>query len=864
MSVAGSTTLPSGRVALLFTDIQGSTALMGRLGAAYGDVLDQHDAVMRRVFRRYGGYEFSNEGDSFGAAFGSPVAAAEAALAAQRELAAATWPGDERVLVRMGIHYGEPKVRGRDYWGEDVHFAARVCSAAHGGQVVISAAMRATVGIGEAVSLGHHGLKDFPTPRELFQLVPPGAAPAIFPAPRTLSTCHDNLPSIKAPLFGRSAVLDRLQQLAGDGRRLVTLIGPGGIGKTRVAVAFGERVVGSFPDGVAFVALASTDAAHAAGAIADAIGAPRGGDADLAVIEHLRPRRMMLVLDNCEHLVDRAAALVTDVLERCPGVSVLATSQVPLGLVEETVHRLDPLATAADAPVGSGSAVEMLVERARARDASFVLAPADAPLVERLCVLLEGVPLAIELASARIRVFGVRPLLDALERNVDALASEDRDLPTRQRSLRAALEWTLSLLTAEERAAFAALGAFAESWSIEEADRLLQVELDELAVWSVLSRLIDASLVLVKGDGRFAMPERVRRHATELLASSPDADRWRRRHAEVVGEELRELTLQAHVDCRRMLANISDLLPEVLQAIGWARAADADAYRHVVGLTAPGLAKLGELAVVADDVPQLAGTGDATCYDDAALALADGLLHGMRWSTETEAEVATLERAAAGFERYGDPREAVIAGYRVAAALEAAGDVVAALERTDRMEPLVEAIPDPRWREEWERRAATFFELDAAGLARRREVLDRWGIGTGTFAIGHGYNEAMIAGLTGNPAAALATCGQALRDVPRQQLSITLDHVKCAAWLLAELGQDQQSVLLRAAIDAVYRARTGAEHGDVMPEFTRAFAASEQRLTDEALAEARARGRALSYDEMVDLALRCTTAGVTA
>lgn len=860
MSAAPSVALPTGRVALLFTDIEGSTALLNRLGDVYGDVLDDHDRIVREVFAECGGHEFSNEGDAFGAAFPDPGGAVRAAREIQRRLCGHPWPGDEQPRVRIGVHLGEPKVRGHDYWGEDVHFAARVCSAAHGGQVIVSAAMRATLAPGEATSLGHHGLKDFPTPRELFQVLVPDGGPARFPPPRTLSTYHDNLPSITLPLYGRDGVLDDLDRLLRDGRRLVTLIGPGGIGKTRVAVALGERLVERFPDGVAFVALAATDAEHAAGAIADAVGAARGGEADIAVLEHLRQRRMVVVLDNCEHLVDRAAAMVAEMLRRCPGIVVLATSQVPLGLVEETVWRLEPLATDAPASDRSGRspATEMLVERARARDASYSLGTADEELVERLCVLLDGVPLALELASARIRVFGIRRLVEALERNVDALASDDRDLPSRQRSLRAALDWTLSLLTPQEQDAFAALASFAEAWSIEQAEGLFAGELDEIAVWGVLSRLIDASLVLVQGDGRFAMPERVRRHAAELLAASPDQARRRRRHAEVVGQEMREVALQVHVDYRRMLANVADLLPEVLQALAWTKAHAPDAYRHVVGLTAPGLAKLGQLAVVADDVPRLVREGDPQDYDDAALAFADGLCHGMRWSSDTEAEVATFERAARGYAAHGDVREAVIAGSRAAGAMEADDRIGAALERMDALAPLVEAIADRRWREEWERRAAAIFELEPASLARRQRVLERWGVGTGTYAVGHGYNEAILAGLGGETELALVRCAEALRDVPRQQLYLTLDHVKAVAWLLAELHDDVASVQLRAAIDAVYRARTGAEHGDVLPEYTLAFTASEQRLSPDALAEARAHGATLAYDDLVDRALEMT------
>ena len=861
MSAAGSTALPSGRVALLFTDIQGSTALMGRLGAAYGDVLDQHDAIVRRVFARLGGYEFSNEGDSFGAAFPDPADAARAALEVQQEVAAHAWPEGERVLVRMGLHYGEPKVRGDDYWGEDVHFAARVCSAAHGGQIILSAAMRAALDDDATVSLGHHGLKDFPTPRELFQLVPPDGRTEQFPPPRTLSAFHNNLPSIASPLIGRDDEVAELSEMLTTGRRLVTVIGPGGMGKTRLAIAVGEGLATEFADGVAYVALSPVDAEHAPAALAEATGAALGGDPLLAAREHLRHRRMLVVLDNCEHLVDAAATLALDLLEHCPGVAVLATAQVPLGLFEETIRRLAPLTSGEGSGGAGGSAIEMLVARSKARDSTFSLT-ADSGTLERLCALLDGLPLAIELAAARIRVFGVERLLAALERDVDALGGAGRDLPARQQSLRAALDWTLSLLTPTERDVFAAFAAFAESWSIEQAEGLFDGELDEVAVWDALSRLIDASLVLVKGDGRFAMPERVRRHAAELLAASPREDLRRKRHAEVIGQEMRELTLEVHVDYRRMLANVADLLPEVLQALHWAR--ETSDYRHIIGLTAPGLAKLGRLAVVADAVPDLVVDDEARGYDDAALAFAEGLLHGMRWSTDADAEVTAFERAARGYLAFGDVREAVVAGHRAASALEAAGEVGAALARMDEMEPLVDLVADPRWREEWERRGATFFELDATGLEQRRRVLARWGVGTGTYSVGHAYNEAIIAGLSGDAATALTLSADALRDVPRQQLYLTLDHVKCVAWLLAGTGHDEESVELLAAIDAIYRARTGAEHGDVMPEYTDAFAASAGRLGPELLAVAQARGAALDYGELVDLALRHASAGVRA
>ncbi len=848
MGATAAGALPSGRVALLFSDIQGSTALLNRLGEAYGDVLDVHDRVMRDAFDTYGGYEFSNEGDAFGAAFGDPVAAAEAALEVQQRLDDTAWPRGERIRVRMGLHYGEPKVRGQDYWGEDVHFAARVCSAAHGGQIVMSAAMRATVGPERAVTLGHHGLKDFPTPRELFQLTAPGAGPEQFPPLKSLSTFRSNLPSIATPLIGRDQVLDDLAGLFADGHRLVTLTGAGGMGKTRVAIALGERLGEELPDGVAFVPLAAVDPANVATAVAEATGAPRGGDADIAVQEHLARRRMLVILDNCEHLVEAAAALVTSILEHCPRVVVLATAQLPLDLAAERVHRLPPLVDAA---------ARMFIDRACSHDATFTVTEAELQHVEELCALLDGFPLAIELAAARVRLLGVERLLRALRKDLHALGAGSRELPERHRTLETALTWTLSLLTSAERDAFVALAAFAASWSLEEAEQLLDEELDEVAVWEVMTRLMDASLVVVRGDGRFAMPQRVRQHASELLAASADEDRRRRRHAEVVGQEMRELVLEMYVDYRRMVANAADLLPEVLQAVAWARSSAPDFYRHVVGLTAPGLGKLGHLAVVADDVPALAeGIGEPRNWDDAALVYAVGLCHAMRFSTDTEGETAAFDAAARGFAAYGDPREVVQAGYMAGAALEVADRLPEAIHRFAEPQTSIARIDDPRWRDEFERRLAYSYSFDREGLGKRQEVLARVGIGTGVYAVGHWYNEALIAGRTGEVERALGCCAKAFLITPVQQLYITLNLVKCVAWLLAMDRHDAQSVEVRAAIQAIYHARTGAEHGNMLPEWAPAFAASDERLGEAAVGELRARGAGLSYDELVDRARR--------
>lgn len=846
MGAADGAALPSGRVALLFSDIEGSTALLNRLGDAYGEVLDQHDRIIRAAFARHGGHEFSNEGDAFGAAFGDPAAAARAALEVQRELDGADWPGGERVRVRMGLHYGEPRLRGADYWGEDVHFAARVCSAAHGGQVIISAATRAALANHDVLSLGNHGLKDFPTPRELFQLVAVGAEPEQFPPPKTLSTFRSNLPSISTPLIGREHVLADVAGLFADCHRLVTLTGAGGMGKTRVALALGERLGAHYPDGVAFVPLSAVDGIGAAAAVAEATGTPRGGDVAIALLEHLARRRMLIILDNCEHLADAAAALSMRILDRCPQVAILATAQLPLDLASETVYRLPPLVTG----------VEMFVDRARARDRSFRVNDAERDKVEELCALLEGSPLAIELAAARVRLLGLDRLLELLQRDVEALGGGGRDLPERHRSLRAALDWTLGILTPEVRDVFIGFGAFAMSWSLEEAEQLFAEKLDELAVWEALTRLMDASLVVVRGDGRFAMPQRVRQHAADLLDASALGDHYRGRHAELIGRELHELALDAFVDYRRQLANIVDLLPEARRALSWSREQPSVTRRHVVGLLAPALSRTGNLALVVDDLADFPPPPlDPRTYDDTTHCFALGLVHAMRWSTDTDAEVGLFDRAVRGFTDHGDPREVVYSHY-MADNAECVGtpEIGSRPERLDAMSAAAALVPDPRWQAEVARCRALqmSFEPDSAIL---HQVVATLGMGTGCFSIEHHGNQAHAACLRGDLAVSAYWFARTLRETSRQQLYLVLNNVKAFCWMLAVRNEDELCCELRAAINKIYRTRTGSDHGDLYPQWGPAFAESEARLPPERAVTARARGAAMSYDELVDRAI---------
>jgi class 3 adenylate cyclase len=377
--------LPAGTVTFLFTDIEGSTRLLQQLGDCYAAVRDEHAAIVRQAIEAGGGVEVSTEGDSFFVAFASPQAAVRAAVAAQRGLAAHDWPAGFPMRVRMGLHTGEGVLGGDNYVGIDVNRAARIAAAGHGGQVIVSDATRALVehALPEGVSfrdLGPHRLKDIAAPEHLHELVVQGLR-ADFPPPRTLDARRDNLPVQLTSFVGRQEEIAEVKKLLGR-TRLVTLSGPGGVGKTRLAVAVAERLRDRFAAGIVFVPLAAvTRPELALAGIARAVGADLAGtDAPLeALAEQLGDGRWLLVLDNLEHVIDVAGDL-DELLARCPGVAILATSRTVLGLGAEREYPVAPLSLPAD-PAGvpvealmAAPAVALFVER-RARCATTSPSP---------------------------------------------------------------------------------------------------------------------------------------------------------------------------------------------------------------------------------------------------------------------------------------------------------------------------------------------------------------------------------------------------------------------------------------------------------------------------------------------------------
>jgi predicted ATPase/DNA-binding SARP family transcriptional activator len=518
---------PSGLVTFVITDIEGSTRLIRRLEGRYDAVIDRHDELLRSVWEEHGGVHVSARGDSCLAAFGDAPSALRACADAQRRLAVEPWPPDGRPLVRMGVHTGLASPRDSDYIALAVHQAARVMAAAHGGQVLASeaAATNTDAPTGLALrSVGRYRLRDFDEPVRLFELAGPGLS-ADFPAVRAMPVDGHNLTNPPTSFIGREADLAEVLTLVGAGK-LLTLLGPGGVGKSRLALAAGLAAASNWNDGVWLVDLSPVQEPRLIGAtVASVLGVAAGTGADdwEATLRHLQGRRTLLVLDNCEHLAADVARLVADLLSACDDVGVLATSREPLGTALEVVWRVAPLALprtrATVDEAGAVPSVRLFVERAQSTRPGFTLDHANVETVVQLCRRLDGLPLALELAAAQTSVLSAADLLHGLDDRFRFLRSRKRSVPDRQRTMDAVMAWSYRLLSPDERAVLRRVSVFCSGFTLDAAAESGR-DLEDCDVLGAVWALADKSLVVVDltaNETRYRLLETVRDYARRLL-----------------------------------------------------------------------------------------------------------------------------------------------------------------------------------------------------------------------------------------------------------------------------------------------------------------------------------------------------------
>jgi predicted ATPase/class 3 adenylate cyclase len=590
--------LPLGTVTFLFTDIEGSTQLVAKIGPkAFADVLDRHNRLIRDAVAAHDGVDAGTAGDSFLIVFRNAASAVAAAIEAQRALAATTWPADAEVRVRMGVHTGEGIAGGDGYVGLDIHRAARIASAAHGGQVLLSEASRAAtapdlppgVGVRE---LGQHDLRGLAEPERIYQLMIDGLA-SDFPPLRSSTTPRTPLPVQLTTFVGRERELGEVTAML-QADRLVTLVGVGGIGKTRLMIQVALPVAGLHRHGACFVELAPIgDPGLVEPEVARALGVQQepGRAITDTLIDFLRAKDLLVLFDNCEHVIDAASELTQRLLASCPTLQILASSREPLGVGGEAIFTVPPLGlpdaldprTAVNEPglaqIGGVEAVRLFVDRAGAVLPAFRLDRANVSAVVEICRRLDGIPLALELASARVAVMSVQEIADRLGDRFRLLTGGGRAAVPRQQTLQAAIDWSWGLLTDADRRFLRRLSVFVGGWTLEAA-AVVTDSGDAMEALDGVGRLVARSLVFLDraGPTRYGMLETIRHYASAKLVASGEAETARGRHLGYY----RTLAAQAESALQGpdMVAWLQRLDPEaenLRAALGWAFQAEAEA-----------------------------------------------------------------------------------------------------------------------------------------------------------------------------------------------------------------------------------------------------------------------------------------------
>ena len=537
--------LPTGDVTFLFSDMEGSTRLWERFPETMPAVLARHDALFSEAVAAGGGDIFKRGGDSFCIAFPHPVAAVTAGLAVQRGLHRESWPLPEghTPRVRIALHTGKADQRDGDYFGLALSQTARLLAAAHGGQTLVSESAAAVLSVSlpeEAglISQGRHRLKDLAQPQEIFQLIHPDL-PAEFPPLRSLESFTHNLPGQLTSFIGREEEMATARRLLQE-TRLLTLTGTGGTGKSRLALQVAADLLGEYPDGVWLVELAPlSDPALLPQAIAAVLGAGEEPPRPLreTLTDLLRPKELLLILDNCEHLIEASARLSENLLRACPRLQILATSREALEIGGESTLPVPSLTTPASGltleSLARFECVRLFVDRATSALPTFRLSAGNAPAVAQVCARLDGIPLALELAAARVTVLTPEQISSRLDNRFQLLSGGSRTALPRQQTLRALIDWSYDLLLPAEQALLRRLSVFAGGWSLEAAETVC-VDGEGRDVLDLLSRLVAKSLVVVEppeaGQVRYHLQENLRQYARDRLAQTDEEPRLAHSH----------------------------------------------------------------------------------------------------------------------------------------------------------------------------------------------------------------------------------------------------------------------------------------------------------------------------------------------
>ncbi len=630
--------LPSGTITFAFTDIEGSTQRWERDRAAMQQAVRRHDALMRAAIVANAGRVFKTIGDAFCAAFSRPEDAVGAMLAAQRSLAAEDFGAIDGLRVRAAIHTGTADERDGDYFGPAVNRVARLLAIGHGGQVLLSGA---TADIAQSAlesqaslrDLGEHRLKDLARPERVYQLVAPDLL-AEFPPLRSLDALKNNLPRVLTTFVGREKELAEITALLEE-HQLVTLVGSGGIGKTRASLQVAANLLDGSGDGVWFIELAplaSGDYVASAVAQAMGLGLASNGDPVENLARALESKHALLVFDNCEHLIEAAARVIATLLRACPKVKILASSRQSLGIAGEAAYRVPSLTVPdqVDATQLSAqdtaryAAMALFVERACAADNRFALTDDNAPTIADICRRLDGIPLAIELAAARVKILSPRQLRERLDERFRVLTGGNRDVLPRQQTLRALIDWSHDLLDERERTLFRRLGIFVNGFTLEGVVAVGSgTGLDEFDVLDVLASLVDKSLVLAEAEGdalRYRLLESTRVYAREKLEAAGERETCSARHLRYMRD--RFVAARAHAEQTARLAELDEALRTELEdarvALDWA----VNGQNAAVGgelLAAIGSRWGGGIALEREGLARLEAFATALRADDSAL-----------------------------------------------------------------------------------------------------------------------------------------------------------------------------------------------------------------------------------------------------